>query len=59
MDILSEKEWGVIERILAISDIHGCYDELNRLLEKVNYSSSDQLILVEIILIEVKKILKH
>lgn len=37
----------IIKRILAISDIHGCYDEFNRLLEKVKYDSSqDQLILV-------------
>lgn len=36
-----------IERILAISDIHGCYDEFNNLLEKAKYDSTeDQLILV-------------
>lgn len=37
----------IIERILAISDIHGCYDELNNLLEKAKYDSTkDQLILL-------------
>lgn len=37
----------MIKRILAISDIHGCYDEFNRLLGKVNYdSTNDDLVLV-------------
>lgn len=36
-----------IKRILAISDIHGCYNEFNKLLGKVHYDSSkDQLILL-------------
>jgi predicted phosphodiesterase len=36
-----------IKRILAISDIHGCLDEFNELLEKVKYNQSeDQLILL-------------
>ncbi|PLR99507.1 metallophosphoesterase family protein [Bacillus sp. T33-2] len=36
-----------MKRILAISDIHGCYDEFKKLLELVDYKlSSDQLILV-------------
>lgn len=35
------------ERTLVISDIHGCYDAFNRLLERVNYEPvSDQLILL-------------
>ncbi|WP_260838729.1 metallophosphoesterase [Heyndrickxia oleronia] len=34
-------------RILAISDIHGCYDEFIELLDLVEYNSSeDQLILL-------------
>jgi serine/threonine protein phosphatase 1 len=34
-------------RTLAISDIHGCYDQFNELLKKVNYSpSEDKLILL-------------
>lgn len=36
-----------MKRILAISDIHGCYDEFNKLLGVVNYDSSkDQLVLL-------------
>lgn len=36
-----------IERLLVISDIHGCYDEFNKLLGLVKYSSAnDQLILL-------------
>lgn len=35
------------ERTLVISDIHGCYDAFNRLLERVNYEPvKDQLILL-------------
>lgn len=35
------------KRILAISDIHGCYDELELLLQKVKYNpNEDQLILL-------------
>lgn len=34
-------------RILAISDIHGCYDQFIKLLEKVNYNSeTDSLVLL-------------
>ncbi|WP_211747907.1 metallophosphoesterase family protein [Paenibacillus sp. Marseille-Q4541] len=34
-------------RTLAISDIHGCYDQFNTMLEKVNYNpGSDKLILL-------------
>jgi serine/threonine protein phosphatase 1 len=34
-------------RILAISDIHGCYDQFNRLLDKVEYDNTkDQLVLL-------------
>ncbi|HBA49121.1 MAG TPA: serine/threonine protein phosphatase, partial [Lachnospiraceae bacterium] len=29
----------------AISDIHGCYNELLAMLEKINFSKSDRLIL--------------
>ncbi|WP_409971818.1 metallophosphoesterase family protein [Bacillus sp. Bva_UNVM-123] len=36
-----------IDRILVISDIHGCYDEFDKLLHTVKYSSAtDQLILL-------------
>jgi serine/threonine protein phosphatase 1 len=44
---LFEKEMINIERILTISDIHGCYDEFNKLLGLVKYNSTkDQLILL-------------
>ncbi|GAA4878929.1 metallophosphoesterase [Paenibacillus vulneris] len=33
-------------RTLCISDIHGCYDEFNKLLNEVGYSPYDQLILL-------------
>lgn len=37
----------IIKRILGISDIHGCYDELVCLLDKVKYNpAADQLILL-------------
>lgn len=37
----------IIKRILVISDIHGCLDEFEQLLEKVNYDiNKDQLILL-------------
>ncbi|MDP5274234.1 metallophosphoesterase family protein [Chengkuizengella axinellae] len=36
-----------MKRILAISDIHGCYDEFNKLLDVVRYDSkNDRLILL-------------
>ncbi|WP_214484625.1 metallophosphoesterase [Bacillus sp. SM2101] len=36
-----------MKRILAISDIHGCYDEFLKLLDKANYNlETDQLILL-------------
>lgn len=36
-----------MKRTLMISDIHGCLDQFNQLLEKVNYQSNeDQLILI-------------
>jgi serine/threonine protein phosphatase 1 len=38
---------GSIIRTLAISDIHGCYDEFNALLTKANYDpSTDKLVLL-------------
>lgn len=33
----------------VISDIHGCYDELIRMLEKINLGDSDTLICAGII----------
>jgi|SRR5690606_12147363 len=45
-ELFSERR-KTMERILAISDIHGCCDELNRLLELVKYNfTTDQLILL-------------
>lgn len=39
--------FNIKNRTLVISDIHGCYDEFNKLLGMVNYSSAtDQLILL-------------
>ncbi|MFS1518622.1 metallophosphoesterase [Bacillus sp. SCS-151] len=36
-----------MKRILAISDVHGCNDEFLKLLDKANYNSeTDQLILL-------------
>lgn len=42
-----KEEWLLNERILAISDIHGCYDEFQELLTKIDFQSDkDQLYLV-------------
>ena len=39
-------EGGIVSRTIVVGDIHGCYDELTSLLEKVNFSTRDRVVSV-------------
>ena len=41
-----------------MSDIHGCYDDMIKMLEQIAFTDEDTLILAAIILTEVLKALK-
>lgn len=42
----------------VMSDIHGCYDEFQQMLEKIHFSDRDLLIAPEIILTGEQRIMK-